>query len=123
MKSLIFLLILLFISIISFILEKKKESYAIYFIIAWMSLITIIIFISIIMPIMRYNYNLDIAAYKSFANIVNNIEIKDINDVGKAALIMKIAEWNEFVVKGQYENSTVLDWCVPDEIMELEIIK
>jgi hypothetical protein len=84
-----------------------------------------IIFVTIIitLPLSFVFYHQQILQYNIFKDTLEKAREKDI-DIENAAILMKIAEWNEWIVGVQYWNTIFIrkDF-IPDEVMELQIIE
>ena len=123
MQSLLFVLGLLFIMFIGYVLCTKFEKVDIVGIV--LIAISVFILAGFLMgiPVVRLDENSKIKAYYAFEETLEMARSSEIGEVERASLTVKIAEWNEYIAKIQYQNDTVLDWWIPDEAMELAPIK
>jgi len=70
-----------------------------------------------------YTIKGEIAAYRAVENSIINARATDFADVERAALTQKIIDTNKWLARTQYDNNTLWDIFIPDEINELEPLK
>lgn len=78
----------------------------------------------ITLPVINSSVKSEIREYyaiQSTVEVARNSE--SISDIERAALTTKIIEANQWVVTQQYWNGTIFDIWIPDEVMELELLK
>lgn len=124
MKSLVFSGVLLAILLIGIVLERKSRNFGGYgFVVSLISGGVLVVFLGLLVPLVHFENKVEIRGYYAFVETISNARLDEMNEIERANLTPKIAEWNEWIAKRQYENNTILDWTVPDEVMKLESIK
>ncbi len=70
----------------------------------------------------RYTFRVKVAERDAF--IATIATRKDtFTEMERAALLIRVAEWNQWLACTQYENKTWGDWSIPDEVDHMEPIK
>ena len=77
----------------------------------------------IILPINRQSCFADIAKIKAFQETVSASRMENLSEIERAAILSKIAEWNEWIAETKYYNNTIWDIFIPDEAANLQPIK
>jgi len=83
----------------------------------------IILMAFIFTPINYYSTISGINQYNSMKNTIEITRNQNISEIERAALTTKIIETNQWLIDVQYWNNTIFDYCIPDEIMQLEPLK
>ena len=123
MKTLLFLLVVIAIGVIGFILGRNSHRFDLFgFVLCFISIFILVVAL-ICLPILRFDYKAQAIAYKDFVETIENARLEDENDIERASVTVKIAEWNSWLAEVKYINETILDWYVPDKIIELEPIR
>lgn len=80
---------------------------------------------SVIVLIFLNSYTVkgEIAEYYAVKATITNSRTTDIAEIERAALTQKIIETNKWLAKIQYDNNTIWDIFIPDEVNNLEPLK
>jgi len=70
-----------------------------------------------------YSVRGEIAEYHAVENSIANARATDITDIERAALTQKIIEANKWLAKVRYDNNTLWDIYIPDEVNDLEPLR
>lgn len=123
MKTLLFLLGIVVVGVVGFILERKSYRVdGVGFFLCFISIFVLIVAL-ISLPISRIGYKTQVIEYREFIETIKEARLDDIDNIERTNITIKIAEWNGWLAKSRYKNETILDWYVPDKIMELEPIR
>ena len=89
--------------------------YAIGILVFCVSLITLLI-----VPL---SYKGQVKKFEAFKQTISTARIEDISEIERAAILSKVAEWNEWVAETKYYNGTLFDLWIPDEAADLSPIR
>ncbi|WP_141213043.1 hypothetical protein [Brevibacillus laterosporus] len=112
----------LFILLLIGIYLIKKEWEVIGGVLIMVSSVLLVIAL-IIFPLKRFIINEEIEQYRAVKLTIDNSRGLINSDIERAALTTQIIEINKWLSALKYENETLLDIFVPDEVMELEYLK
>lgn len=84
--------------------------------------IVLLMLLILFVPISRLNVNAGIQQFNSVKATIDSSRLKSL-DYETAALVIKIAEQNQWMVKVQYLNKTIFDIWIPDAVENLQPIR
>ena len=84
--------------------------------------ISILVVAVLLWPLFYMSIESEIDGFESVRMTVNKSR-NNISPIETAAIQLKIAEMNEWLVKIQYWNETIFELYIPDEVNNLEIIQ
>ena len=77
----------------------------------------------IILPLNRQDCFAKIVKIEAFQETVSTSRMGNLSEIERAAILSKIAEWNEWIAETKYYNNTIWDIFIPDEAANLQPIK
>ncbi len=122
MRLTLIIFAVLFILLLIGIYLIKKEWEVIGGVLIMVSSVLLVIAL-IIFPLKRFIINEEIEQYRAVKLTIDNSRGLINSDIERAALTTQIIEINKWLSALKYENETLLDIFVPDEVMELEYLK
>lgn len=84
----------------------------------------VFLFFALVMwPVSYYGTKSGIVQYHALVETIEQSRQSEISDIERAALTIKIFEANMQIASCQYWNKTIFDIYIPDEVMELKMLK